>query len=148
MIALNLIANTEEETDVKSYLEKNVSEALAEKINNGVRIVKDGKTLINKKTLALFWKYAGEEAQKLAEQGARVKAIKKETVFGWAVHYFEEDSIEGTLFNEDGTEFKPIVKPAVKPIVTKTEVKPATPPKPSLFDLVEPEPDIYNLEDF
>ena len=34
--------------------------------------------------------------------------VDDKTVFGWAMHYFEEDSIEGTLYNEDGTEYKPI----------------------------------------
>ena len=49
---LNLQATTKEERKVKAYLEANASEVLAEKINGGVRIQKDGKTLINKKTLA------------------------------------------------------------------------------------------------
>ena len=51
---LNLQATTKEEQKVKAYLEANASEVLAEKINGGVRIQKDGKTLINKKTLAGF----------------------------------------------------------------------------------------------
>ena len=46
---LNLQATTKEEQKVKAYLEANASEVLAEKINNGVKIVKDGKTFLNKK---------------------------------------------------------------------------------------------------
>lgn len=119
---LNLTANTAEQQRVKEYLEQNASDVLAEKINNGVRIEKDGKTLINKKDLDGFMKYAYEEARKLAK-GASCACIADDVVFGWAVHYFEEDSIEGTLYNEDGTVYsKPA--PAPKP---KKESKPSAP---------------------
>ena len=49
---------------IKDYLENNASQTLADKINNGVQIEKDGKTLINKKDLESFMKYASQEAQK------------------------------------------------------------------------------------
>lgn len=125
MKELNLTANTEAQKRVKEYLEQNVSDILADKINNGVLIEKDGKILINKKTLDGFMKYATEEARKQAENGARCACIEDSVVFGWAVHYFEEDSIEGILYNEDGTEYsKP--KPAPKPQKTTT---PKTTPK-------------------
>ena len=55
---LNLEAKTPAEQKVKAYLEQNASEVLAHKINEGVKIVKDGKTLLNKKTLAGFLKFA------------------------------------------------------------------------------------------
>ena len=55
---LNLEATTKEQQMIKAYLEANASEILAEKINNGVRIQKDGKTFLNKKTLAGFLKFA------------------------------------------------------------------------------------------
>ena len=48
MIKLNLTANNEAEKRIKEYLENNVSETLADKINNGVTITKDNKELINK----------------------------------------------------------------------------------------------------
>lgn len=121
---LKLRATTPEQERVKEYLEQNVSDVLAEKINNGVRIEKDGKTLINKKDLDGFMKYAYEEARKMAK-GANCACISSDTVFGWAVHYFEEDSIEGTLYNEDGT---PYSKPAPAP-KTKAESKPSAPKK-------------------
>jgi len=114
MIALNLSETKNEYKILKGYLESVVSEILAEKINAGVRIEKDGKTLINKKTLETFLVYAGSEAQKLAEKGARCACIDDMTVFGWAIHYFEEDSIEGTLYNEDGTPYKPNNKPVAQ----------------------------------
>ena len=39
MIELNLKAETKEQELIKTYLQENVSEVLAEKINNGVKIV-------------------------------------------------------------------------------------------------------------
>ena len=100
---LDLETKTKEQELVKAYLEDNASEVLAEKINSGVRIEKDGKTLINKKTLDGFMKYASDEARKLASKGANSACVEDRVVYGWAVHYFEEDSIEGTLYNEDGS---------------------------------------------
>ena len=109
---------------------------LAEKINNGVRVQKDGKMLINKKTLAGFLKFACDEAKKQAEKGTSSTCIDDDTVYGWAVHYFEEDSIEGTLYNEDGTEYKPPV-PKTKPVPTKpTPPMPKPKPQLSIFDMV------------
>lgn len=121
MITLNLEANTEEEKLIKEHLENTASETLAEKINNGTKIIKDNKTLLNKKDLNGFLDYAKEQARSSAKNG--VAMIHHETVFGWAIHYFEEDSIEGTLYNEDGTEYKKIVKTEYKPPVAKVEVK-------------------------
>ena len=135
MIKLNLETNKKEYKIIKEYLENNVSEELANKINNGVKIVKDNKTLINKKTLETFMQYANEEARKLAQQGANNACIEDKTVFGWAIHYFEEDSIIGNLFNEDGTEYKPEIKFTTpsKPITkSKQENK-----QPTLFELMD-----------
>lgn len=132
---LNLEAKTPAEQKVKAYLEQNASEVLARKINEGVKIVKDGKTLLNKKTLAGFLKFACDEAKKQAEKGAHSACIYDAVVYGWAVHYFEEDSIEGTLCNEDGTEYKPAVaKPKSVPIYTPPKPKPQ--PQMSLFDMI------------
>ena len=138
MPKLNLEAKNETQKIIKDYLEKNVSDVLAEKINNGVRIQKDGKTLINKKTLAGCMDFALKEAQKLTEKGARAACIQDSVVFGWAIHFFEEDSIEGTLYNEDGTEYKP-PKPVTqpKPAATYTPPKPQLKPQMSLFELME-----------
>ena len=135
---LELQATTKEERLIKAYLEANASERLAEKINNGVRIQKDGKTLINKKTLAGFMKFACDEAKKQAEKGANSTCIDDQTVYGWAVHYFEEDSIEGTLYNADGTEYK--IQPSVTakaPAVKYSPPKPQPKPQLSMFDLLD-----------
>ena len=123
MIELNLQTSNKQEEIIKDYLENNVSEVLAEKINNGVRIIKDNKTLLNKKSLSDFMQYACEEARKLAEKSLNYACIEDKVVFGWAIHYFEEDSLEGTLYNEDGTEYKKVVKTEYKPPVAKVEVK-------------------------
>ena len=143
MPKLNLTASTKEEQKVKAYLEANASEVLADKINNDVRIQKDGKTLINKKTLAGFLKFACDEARKQAEKGANSACIDDDVVYGWAVHYFEEDSIEGTLYNEDGTEYKtPMPKVTAKaPAVKTAPPKPQPKPQMSMFDLLDAKPE-------
>lgn len=139
---LNLDAKTNEERKVKAYLEVNASEILAEKINNGVRIQKDNKTLLNKKTIAGFMKFACDEAKKQAEKGAQSACIDDDVVYGWAVHYFEEDSIEGTLYNEDGTEYKKQPGVAAKaPAVKYTPPKPQSKPQMSMFDLLDAKPE-------
>ena len=135
---LNLETKTKEQELVKAYLEENASETLAEKINNGTPFEKDEKTLINKKTLDGFMKYASSEARKLASKGANSACVEDKVVYGWAIHYFEEDSIEGTLFNADGTEYKPTPKPTPAQ-VRKVEAKKPEQRQPSLFDFMEPE---------
>lgn len=133
---LNLEAETPAEQKVKAYLEQNASEVLARKINEGVKIVKDGKTLLNKKTLAGFLKFACDEAKKQAEKGAQSACIEDTVVYGWAAHYFEENSIEGTLYNEDGTVYKALM-PKTAPLPTKYEPpKPKPKPQMSIFDMM------------
>ncbi len=136
MIKLNLTANSNGEQRIKDYLEQNVSETLAEKINNGVQIQKDNLTLLNKKDLAGCLDYAKDEAQKLVEKNAQYACIDDPTVFGWAVHYFEEDSIEGNLYHLDGTEYEPAVKEKPKTTAPKkVEPKPQD-QQANIFDLL------------
>lgn len=134
---LNLEAKTKAQQLAKEYLENNVSPPLAEKINGGTKVIKDGKTLINKKTLDGFMKYATEEARKLVEKGANSACVEDEVVFGWAIHYFEEDEIEGTLYSEDGTEYKKQSSVTAKaPKVNNPPAKPAQKPQLSMFDML------------
>lgn len=133
---LDLEAKTKEQELVKAYLEENASEVLAEKINSGVRIEKDGKTLINKKTLNGFMKYASNEARKLASNGANSACVEDKVVYGWAVHYFEEDAIEGNLYYEDGSEYKPEPKVTDKPLIKTVKQKKST-SQISMFDFEE-----------
>ena len=142
MVKLNLTAANKQEELILAYLQENTSETLADKINNGTPFEKDGKPLINKKTLSSFMKYACNEARKLAEQGANCACVDDATVYGWAIHYFEEESIEGTLYTIDGEEYKPVVvkpKTTQKSTYTPTSV---TKPKPqnlqfSIFDRLD-----------
>ena len=152
-MTLHLTAKTTEEKVLKEYLEQNASEVLADKINNGVPVEKDGKKLVSRKTLAGFMKYATEEARKQAAKGSTCACLHSDIVFGWAIHYFEEDSILGTLYNEDGTEYKPpkpTPKVTPKPSVTVTDTPTAPAPisqlkagQMSMFDLFdEPETEV------
>lgn len=68
------------EERVLDYLEKNASDVLAEKIN------------ADKKTLAGALAYCKGEAWKLADGGGCV-CVDDETVFGWVIHFFEEDDV-------------------------------------------------------
>lgn len=137
MIELNLQTSNKQEEIIKEYLENNVSEVLADKINNGVKIIKDNKTLINKKTLSGFMKYAYEEARKLAEKGTNCACVEDKTVYGWAIHYFEEDTIEGNLYNEDGTEYKVEIKTTTPKVEVKTQPKKPEKQQATLFNFFD-----------
>ena len=136
MIKLNLTPQNKQEELILTYLQNNASESLADKINNGTPFEKDGHPLLNKKTLSGFMKYACEEARKLAEKGANSACIDDATVYGWAIHYFEEESIEGTLYTIDGAEYKPATKKSVntKPVTPKPQPRKQQSLQFSLFD--------------
>ena len=138
---LNLTANTPAEEKILQYLKENASETSANKINNGTPFEKDGKPLLNKKTLSGFMKYACDEARKLAEKGSNSACIEDSTVYSWAVHYFEEESIEGTLYTLDGEEYKPAVKAknAQKSTYTPTSAPKQQNQQASLFDIISQE---------
>lgn len=126
MKSLNLKATNDSTKRIKEYLEQSASDVLADKINNGVQLEQDGKILINKKTLDGFMKYATQEARKIAEKGSMYACVNDATVFGWAIHYFEEDGIIEKLYNDDGTEYQ-AKKPTPKKTAKKTEVKKPAP---------------------
>ena len=135
---LNLEAKNDAEKKLLEYLENNASEALAEKINNGTPYEKNGKNLINKKDLESFLSYANDEARKLAEKGKNYACIEDQTVFGWAMHYFEEDTIVGTLYNPDGTKYEPPKKATTtKTTCPLNKPLPPKPKEPTLFDLLQ-----------
>ena len=139
MIKLNLTPKNKQEELILTYLQNNASETLADKINNGTPFEKDGHPLLNKKTLSDFMKYACDEARKVAEKGANSACVDDVTVYGWGIHFFEEDSIEGTLYTLDGEEYKPAPK---KVATTKTATVKPQPPKPqnlqfSIFDKID-----------
>lgn len=98
--------------------------------------------------------YACDEARKLAAKGETAACVEDSVVYGWAIHYFEEESIEGTLYTLDGSEYTPEKKSAhVSGQTAKTSVVPATTPavstpqnkQESLFDMLsskQPVPEI------
>jgi hypothetical protein len=112
---LKLEAKNKNEEIILNYLNQNASESLAEKINTG------------KKTLSQCWKYIVSEAKKLAENNCA--CVDSDTVFRWAVHFFEEDSIKAE-------EQKPI---PVKTVAQKPKPEPKKPQAEiiqlSLFDM-------------
>jgi hypothetical protein len=120
-----------------------VSDTLADKINNGVYIEKDSKRLLNKKDLTTFMTYATEQARKIYNEqksGSQAVCVLGDDIMRWAIHYFEEDSIEGKLYNEDGTEYtppKPAKKAASAPPVSHTPPAPKPKPQLSMFDLLD-----------
>ena len=145
MIQLKLTANTPSEQRILEYLQNTASETLAEKINNGTPFEKDGKPLTNKKSLSGFMKYACDEARNLIAQDETAACVEDSVVYGWAIHYFEEDSIEGTLYTLDGSEYIPEKKSVpVSKQTAKTSVASATTPavstpqnkQESLFDML------------
>jgi len=140
---INLEAKGNEQILLLKYLEENASEVLAEKINNGVPVEKNGVQLVMKKDLAGFMKYALEEARKIAEKGASGACVEDKVVYGWLMHYFEEESIEGKYFNLDGTPYTPPKKETKKTKPSTTVTPPATPKKKAendtqftLFDML------------
>lgn len=106
---LALKASNDTEKRVLDYLEANASEVLREKIGAG------------KKTLAGALKYAQEEAKKLAK-GAGSLCVEDATVFGWVVHYFEEESLGEKAKTKPGVKLPGGVK-VTAPVPKKPELK-------------------------
>lgn len=115
---LNLEAKTNNEKIILEYLNKNISEQLANKINTG------------KKTLSQCWSYIVSEARKLAKNNCAY--VDDATVFGWAVHFFEEDNIKASDIVEQA-EVKPI---ETKKSNTKPHQKDKDGAQISLFDML------------
>lgn len=111
---LNLEAKTSNERLLLKYLEENASDVLCEKINSG------------KKTLKQCWEYIRGEARKKAVNGCA--CIDDATVFGWAMHFFEEDGIKaakvrGPVREEASDEVDEVIKEAPKPKAKKTVLR-------------------------
>ena len=141
-MTLNLTATGKPQELILAYLQKNASDVLVEKINNGVRITKDGKTLVNKKTLDGFMQFASEEAKKLSDKGARSACVEDSVVYGWAIHYFEEDSIK----KGDTPKIEAKVETTKEPIqIVKVEKKPKAEPKKPKDDMLPGQMTIFEL---
>ena len=116
-----LEASTGNEKIILDYLKNNASETLAEKINNGT------------KTLSQCWSYITSEARKLAQNGCAV--VDDETVFGWAIHFFEEDSIEGKNYAAKSATTNKTPKPTKKKESVKVKEEPTQLEQLNLFDM-------------
>lgn len=110
MARIKLKTDNKCEKIILNYLEKNASDDLVERINNG------------KKTLTQCWNYITSEAKKEAKNGCA--CIEDATVYGWAVHFFEEDSISGEAFNKSTP-----VKTATSAETSASEAAPVEKPK-------------------
>ena len=114
MIYYDIPHDTEnlEEHIIAIHLKDVIPETVANKIMNGVRIEKDGKTLINKKSIALFLNYLCEKMYNAAKNNKaktqNVKAVAKEgtAILDEAIKYFNDDKIIGELYDESGNLYK------------------------------------------
>lgn len=79
MAKLKLTAENAGQERVLKYLEENASDTLTEKINGG------------NKTMAGCWTYIVSRARSLAKNSCA--CVEDAEVYGWAVHYFEEDDL-------------------------------------------------------
>ncbi len=144
MPEINLTSKGRDQELILAYLRDNASEFLADKINNGITVEQDGKRLIHSNDLYGFMKFACDEARKLAAKGSNSTCVEDSVIYGWAIHYFEENSIHGKLFNPDGTEYKPPV-PVKKPTTTTKPTPKLETPKPksqfSFFDMLDEKKD-------
>ena len=98
---------------LKDYLDQNASEALTTKINKGA------------KTLTQCAGYIKSEAKRQAQSGCAV--IEDKVVFGWCIHFFEEDDIKPSV--AAGTTAKVITNVSTK-VITPKEEKPIKTEKP------------------
>lgn len=101
-----LIAEGAAQKKILDYINENASEALTEKINSG------------KKTMAGCFDYIKNEAKKQAVKGCA--CIEDQEVYGWAMHYFEEDSIKEGEIKQRAAVYEPEPK---KPEPKKPEPK-------------------------
>lgn len=119
---LGLKAESSAQKMVLDYLEANASEVLAEKIRTG------------NKTLAQCWTYIVKQAQK--QKDGNCACVPDMEVFGWAIHFFEEDSITEEEIK------KPIARVEVKEVKKvepkaekKKEVQTDLPGQMTIFDM-------------
>ena len=93
MTQLNLTANSADQKILLTHLTPLINDALADKINNGVRITKDGKELISKKDLDSFMEYLIDEIdkKKIARKykRANVAGMEGTDIIKYALQYFE-----------------------------------------------------------
>lgn len=122
---------THEEQLIAEYIEENASDILVNKINKSDKGIGD------------CWSYIVNCAKEKAK-GASGIGIASDVVFGWAIHYFEEDSIKkgstpkvNTVKTVNPKEVKKKVKAAApKPVIKDKEKDNMLPGQMTIFDLM------------
>ena len=111
MVNINLKPNPENSYEglVCTYLKEFASPALAKRINEGT------------KTLAQCWNYVTSEARKQANNGCA--CIADDAVYGWIIHFFEEDEIKGANYDK-AQAVKVTASDKPKPAIEKFSTKP------------------------
>ena len=109
MARLNLEAKNPAQELILQYLEQNASESLAERINQGNH------------TLQECFDYIRNEAKKRAVNG--VAAIEDRQVYGWAIHYFEENGNPGDVPADDAPTAYNVTGPKPVRIVKEAEAE-------------------------
>lgn len=119
MPKLNLKAVCNEEESILKYLEANASEALTEKINKKAE-----------RPMIPCLVYCHNEAKKLYDQRKGTNnciMIDDATVFGWAVHYYEDVEAEEDIKKANALleklEAEEKAKSNPKPTKTETPIK-------------------------
>ncbi len=139
-----------EEHIIAIHLKELISDSTAKKIINGVPVQKDGKTLINKKSIKTFLSYLADEMYKIASEQRNKQpkngkknwtALAKDGNFiiERALAYFDDDTIHGELYDENGKLYKaaPTETPknVVRTVQATTVTRKPEPPKPQQFTL-------------
>lgn len=109
------------EQAIYDYLEENASDVLVDLIN------------ASEKTLNGCMGFIKGEAQKQAKNG--VAMIEDKVVFGWAVHYFQEESIKETKKEYTGKVVHTDTPPKKKPEPKKEEIKKEAPQLEGQMDI-------------
>ena len=113
---ITLEAKTRCEELMLKYIQENATEDLCARINAG------------SKTLAQCWNYITSEARKLAEHGCA--CIEDSTVFGWGMHFFEEDEISGEAYAKaKGAKVVMSQNPKSETAASTPTIKPKSKPK-------------------
>lgn len=117
MARTNLKAHNKYEQIVLAYIEQNASDVLVEKINKGT------------KDLRQCMSFCKSLAKQQAVGGCAV--IEDKEVYGWAMHFFEEDSIKSDATRpvyltdpQTGEHKKAEPKPEPKPVPKQEPKKP------------------------
>ncbi len=135
-----------EEHIIAMHLREIIPLSVANKILNGVPAEKDGKKLINKKSIKSFLQYICEkmynEAKMKNVSGYQAVAKEGTAILEQAIEYFDNDKIVGDLYDESGTLYKKAPEPpknvakSIQTAVTQKQ-EPQKPQQFTLFSLLE-----------